>query len=173
MNSDSAQKGFRTFILTLSISLIVFSVAYYALTNIPHEEATANKFQVKEKETAYNVKSESNEKSVFGNIRDSANSSAVLAAEDDLSGLDEDVIIDEDTTDDTATTTTTATATTTTTTSETTQSTTAVPNTGVFSITAGLFSAFILFVAALTFVTFNPRKLALDSFEKDITKLIL
>lgn len=169
MNSDSAQKGFRTFILTLSISLIVFSVAYYALTNIPHEEATANKFQVKEKETAYNVKSESDSKSVFGDIRDSADNSAVLAAEDDLSGLDEDVIIDEDTADDTATTTT---VTTTTTTSETTQSTTAVPNTGVFSITAGLFSAFILFVAALTFVTFNPRKLALDSFEKDITKLI-
>jgi hypothetical protein len=33
MNNESAKKGFRTFILTLSVSLIVFSVIYYVITN--------------------------------------------------------------------------------------------------------------------------------------------
>jgi hypothetical protein len=53
-----------------------------------------------------------------------------------------------------------------------TETTSSDPNldTGITSITVGLISAFTLFISAMIFVYKNPRKYALTSFEKNVTK---
>jgi hypothetical protein len=43
-------------------------------------------------------------------------------------------------------------------------------NTGTVSVTFGLVGSLMLFLMALVFVSRNPRKLALSSFEKSTTK---
>lgn len=150
-------KGLSTFVLTLSISLIVFSTIYYLMTTrsptqddftaesvsqskVTEEESasqpvtvnTKNREEVKGKDT----------KTVFGEIADAKPNTTyrqVLAGSDVAS-------------------------------SETTQTTMSNLETGVTSVTAGLISAFILFVSGMIFIYRNPRKLALNTFEKKMTK---
>ena len=68
MNSNQqAQKGFKTFILTLSISLIVFSVIYYMLNSTPtevDETVTASTEVYKETEDVLGTE----DKTVFGRL---------------------------------------------------------------------------------------------------------
>lgn len=138
--NTSAASSFRTFILTLSISLIVFSAIYYVMSSSGMDtdvfENSLSDSSIKEE----SVKGVSQE-SVFGDI-------AIKEPETQprfvLAGVDE--------------------------VQETTQSTTSVPVTGISSITMGLFGALIFFVAGLIVVASNPRKLALDTFEKTVTK---
>src|SRR4030042_4042044 len=55
-NSTQAQKGFQTFILTLSVSLIIFSVIYYFVTNLnktPDISEDINKDVTKEEVISY------------------------------------------------------------------------------------------------------------------------
>jgi len=145
-NSESAKKGFRTFILTLSVSLIVFSAVYYFLTsyNIDSSNSgTGGKEVAVEKalvnEGSPNVQGAKTEKTVFGDI---VNKKPVSRTQEVLAGA--------------------------TSAPQTTQSTTAVPATGYTEMTIGLILSLVLFIGAMIYNSLNPRKIALSKFEKDI-----
>jgi len=137
---ENAGKSFKTFVLTLSVSLIIFSVVYYVMSvNSSNQESFDNSLSdnVVEKE----VKGVE-QKSVFNEI---ASKDPGVQAKEVLAG---------------------STVATTAEVQQTTQSA-ADLQTGTFSITAGLFVALIIFLSTLVFVLNNPRKLALSSFEKN------
>lgn len=137
---ENAGKSFKTFVLTLSVSLIIFSVVYYVMSvNSSNQESFDNSLSdnVVEKE----VKGVE-QKSVFNEI---ASKDPGVQAKEVLAG---------------------STVATTAEVQQTTQSA-ADLQTGTFSITAGLFIALIIFLSTLVFVLNNPRKLALSSFEKN------
>jgi len=139
---ENAGKSFKTFVLTLSISLIVFSVVYYVMTiNSSKQEAFDNPLgdTAAVKEVA-GVSDTS--KSVFKEI---ASKNPGVMPKEVLAGS---TVAD---------------------TTQTTQSTT-VPQTGTVSITVGLFVALVMFLSALIIVSSNPRRLALLSFEKNATR---
>ena len=138
----SAASSFRTFILTLSISLIVFSAIYYVMSSSGMEtdvfENSLSDSSIMEEESVKGTSSES----VFGEIaakEPETQSRFVLAGADDVV-------------------------------EETTESTTTVPETGILSVTTGLFAALIFFIAGLVVIASNPRKLALNTFEKTVTR---
>ncbi|MFC1700318.1 hypothetical protein ACFLZ4_01580 [Patescibacteria group bacterium] len=136
--NTSAASSFRTFILTLSISLIVFSAIYYVMSSSGMDtdifENSLSDSSIMEE----SVKGTSSE-SVFGEI---ATKEPETKPRFVLAGVDEVV--------------------------ETTEST--VPATGILSITGGFFGALIFFIAGLIIVASNPRKLALNTFEKTVTR---
>ena len=142
---DNGKKGFGTFILTLSISLIVFSTIYYLMTTSSTESDDFDtSLSVMEKAFEDNDQPEvqgdqDTQKSIFGEISEAK---PEVSYRQVLSGA---------------------------TVAETTQSTTAL-DTGVTSITIGLIFAFIVFLSAIIYIHKNPRKLALTSFEKRTTK---
>lgn len=150
MNSESAKNGFKTFILTLSVSLILFSVIYYVVTgssdssnfqaDITEETPLAqNALPTSEEE----VKGVATTASAFGELaKKDPQAKPMIASGAVLAGSD--------------------------TTNQTTQSTS--PDTGIVEITLGLVISFILFVLGFYVVFLNPRKLALNSFEKSIFK---
>lgn len=144
---DQAKKGLSTFILTLSISLIVFSTIYYLMTSNSTEDES---FVEDETQVSMVTEEESDvqgdsttDKTIFGEIAESDPESYSRQV---LAGADE-----------------------TTTVTETTQSD---PNldTGIASVTIGLVLSLVLFISTMIFVYKNPRKLALTSFEKKTTK---
>ncbi len=144
-NSESAQKGFKTFILTLSVSLIVFSVVYYFLSNYPANKSSNSPQAVATTSTTASVEGAKDERtdqadtstSVFGAIVNKKPQGKAQV----LSGA-----------------------------TQASQSTTAVPTTGIAGITIGLALSFGLFLAAIIFTSMNPRKMALRSFEKEVLK---
>lgn len=144
---DSAGKSFRTFVLTLSISLIVFSTVYYLMTSSSSSsdslDGSLGSIGRVSQSDQPSVKGESDsQKSVFKEIADTDPGTTprqVLAGATEV------------------------------TTQQTTQSTTSL-DTGVTSITVGLFSALALFIVALFIVHNNPRRLALTSFEKNTVR---
>ena len=138
--NSSAASSFRTFILTLSISLIVFSAIYYVMSSSGMDTDVFENSLSDSSVTEESVKGTSSE-SVFGEI---ATREPETQARFVLAGTDE--------------------------VEETTQSTTTVPETGILSVTTGLFGALIFFIAGLIVVALNPRKLALDTFEKTVTR---
>lgn len=138
--NTSAASSFRTFILTLSISLIVFSAIYYVMSSSGMDTDVFENSLSDSSVTEESVKGTSSE-SVFGEI---ATREPETQARFVLAGTDE--------------------------VEETTQSTTTVPETGILSVTTGLFGALIFFIAGIIVVALNPRKLALDTFEKTVTR---
>lgn len=157
MNSESASKGFKTFILTLAISLIVFSGIYYLVTNYASEKSF---IAASDTEVSYKKTTDDSQKSeldtpkvaeVQGVTDTQPNPFKELAEKDDLGVAPQEVLAGADVT-------------------ETTQSTTAVPQTGAFGITLGLVFSFILFGIGLFVVYLNPRNLAISSFEKKVTR---
>lgn len=138
--NTSAASSFRTFILTLSISLIVFSAIYYVMSSSGMDTDVFENSLSDSSVTEKSVKGTSSE-SVFGEI---ATREPETQARFVLAGTDE--------------------------VEETTQSTTTVPETGILSVTTGLFGALIFFIAGIIVVALNPRKLALDTFEKTVTR---
>lgn len=148
---SQAKKGLSTFILTLSISLIVFSTIYYLMTNessddTPSFETSSQISVVSENEEPEVQGDFTSTKTVFGEIADSDPGSYPKQV---LAGAD--VAVEENTVE------------------ETTQSG-ANLDTGITSVTIGLVSAITLFLSAMIFVYNNPRKIALTSFEKKTTK---
>ncbi|MBU0534653.1 MAG: hypothetical protein ABIJ82_03980 [Patescibacteria group bacterium] len=142
----SAGRSFRTFLLTLSVSLILFSTVYYFLTtNASRPEAletSLNEKTVKKVSDDSEVKNQGEvaglaTKTVFGEIASKETGGQVRQV---LAGS-----------------------------TETSQTTTTAPSTGTTGVTIGLFSALIFFVASLFVVSKNPRKLALSSFERKIS----
>ena len=140
-NSSQAQKGFKTFVLTLSISLIVFSVIYYYMSQTSSTVAGVGTEAAAPVEEGQSVKVEPlkiESKSVFADLsasKPNVASKAVLAGATEVP-----------------------------------QTTTAVPATGVTSITFGLMVSFAAFLAGMIVIMQNPRKLALASFEKRVRK---
>ena len=161
-NSDSAKKGFRTFILTLSISLMVFSGLYYALTTYnPKKDSGEEKIEAvnttdlngsdsgredvpsivtKDSDTP-SVQGAKDEKTVFGAV---AKNKPTTRPQEVLAGA--------------------------TSAPQTTQSVTPVPSTGFTEMTLGLVLSLALFIGAMVYNFLNPRKLALSNFEKKIIK---
>jgi len=150
-SSTQAQKGFRTFVLTLSVSLIVFSLVYYFISESQvgmESNALVKQDQpkVEAKPLSANLeeKDESATESVFKKIADSKvelRERAVLAGTD---------TVDVDPVEQ--------------------PSPSQVPQTGIFGITAGFIISTFSFLTALYVVGKGPRKLALSSFERKITK---
>lgn len=145
-NSTQAQKGFKTFLLTLSVSLIIFSVIYYVITNTSSQNESLPKdvlgAVVENSQDSANTDPKDTEDTVFGKLAAqpmNVDSKAVLAGSDFQ-------------------------------TTGTTQSTTSVPQTGVVGITFGLITSGLLFILATTVIAKNPRKLAINSFEKRTIK---
>ena len=146
MNSQSAKNGFRTFILTLSVSLIVFSLIYYAISNTSDSSKKSLEFSSADKETAYVVEtvagvSDDQEESVFADIKENSNQGGYVLALTDESEPEDPVQVQS---------------------TESAQT----PDTGVFSITVGLSLSLIMFVLGLFVISKNPRNLALTSFER-------
>ena len=141
---ENAGKSFKTFMLTLSISLIVFSGVYYVLTmNSSSPESHEVSMVSKSGQNAQVAQVVTdNQKSVFGEI--AARTPEVMGAAV-LAGATGPVA------------------------TQTTQSAGNL-NTGTVSVTFGLVGSLVLFLIALVIVSRNPRKLALISFEKSITK---
>lgn len=146
----NAGKSFKTFLLTLSVSLILFSAVYYFLTTNASKpeslDTSLSQEVVKQVSDNSNVKDQgqvagsSTENTVFGTI-----------ASKETGGQTRQVLAGS---------------------TETQQTTTTVPVTGTTSVTVGLFSALMFFIAGLFVVSKNPRKLALNAFEKNVTKSV-
>jgi predicted PurR-regulated permease PerM len=154
-NSTQAQKGFKTFLLTLSISLIIFSVIYYVITNTSSQtdtlspDVTASNSSQPTQDKA--TKEPTKEVAQVTPKKDDTVFSQLAAQKMDtqsravLSGATEGE-------------------------SESTETTTTVPSTGTTSITIGLLSALMLFVGGMYIVSKDPRKLAINSFEQRVIK---
>ena len=138
-NSTQAQKGLKTFLLTLSVSLIIFSVIYYFITNSSSSNGDLSPDLGTTKEEQKKEVTQAPQETVFSELAakrmDNIQGQAVLAGA-------------------------------TTSPSEGTQSTTSVPVTGVVGITFGLFSAALMFIFGMFVSARDPRKLAISSFEK-------
>ena len=82
MNPETqAKSGFKTFITTLGISLVVFSAAYYFLTNLSAGIPDAETFQGKKSEELADSSTTTAQPTVFGviNNRPEVTQPAVLA----------------------------------------------------------------------------------------------
>jgi hypothetical protein len=141
--AEQAQKGFKTFILTLSISLIVFSAVYYFITNSSSISATPDI----ESDTQVTQAQEENKKaeaaSPFGTLATQkitdVQPAAVLAATD--------------------------------TAMEPTQAS-GTPSGGVESITIGLIVSVAIFLFGMYVIANDPRRMAIKSFEDQFTNEI-
>jgi hypothetical protein len=157
-NSESAKRGFRTFILTLSISLIVFSAVYYVLTTYdPNSKSGEEQMGIADELGANGVTGNNNaagknsskgggspsvqgiedKRTVFGEI---ISKKPQVQAQEVLAGA--------------------------TSAPETTQSSTPIPVTGFTEMTFGLLLSLGLFIGAMVYNLINPRKFALSNFEK-------
>jgi hypothetical protein len=148
MNSNTqAQKGFKTFILTLVISLVVFSAIYYIINTEQPEEniveqpiAQEEKMIVQSDSTAESATlGETDTRSVFGELAAADAEDYDVQPKQVLSGA-----------------------------TETTQST--VPDTGFFGPTFGLLVSTITLGIGAYLVFLGPRKTALASFEKNVIR---
>ncbi len=153
-------KGLSTFVLTLSISLIVFSAAYYLMTyrsdkSDSFSDPSSANVVVKEDEQGAPVTDSSvvrsEDKTVFGSI---ANAKPNASYKQVLAGTD------ATTSDDEVATTTAVQQTT----------TSANLETGVTRVTVGLILSLVLFAFTMIFVYKDPRKVALGAFEKNVSK---
>lgn len=154
-------KGLSTFVLTLSISLIVFSAIYYFMTTkTPTSDyddvrvGVATETELEEEQDSQPITDNTGEEvaagsSIFGQLASASPDSysgQVLAGTDAVeSEVPTEVPAEV---------------------SETTQSNL---ETGVTSITFGLISALALFISGMVFIHKGPRKVALNTFEKNIT----
>jgi hypothetical protein len=163
MNSKTqAQKGFKTFILTLAISLAVFSGIYYiinaeddsAVMKTVVEDESANVLDARVDEVTTNEAETLGEKterkdeteSVFAELAGAKNLAVGKESKDEdkesgsvLAGAD--VV-------------------------ETTEST--VPDTGIAGPTTGIILTLVILSLVIYIYFVGPRKLALSSFEKDL-----
>ena len=142
-SSQQAQKGFKTFILTLSVSLIIFSVIYYVINSSEFSPSPTN--------TAMRIEDEVLGVSAKEDPVEANNTVFGLLAEQEVEVPTKTVLAGADT-------------------METTESTSPVPETGTFGVTVGLVSSLTIFVVGLFVIYKDPRKAALLGFERDVTK---
>jgi len=163
-NSESAKKGFRTFILTLAVSLMVFSAVYYVLTTYTQKQDSSQSASAAgaaiQQETAMAqeqaVAGEEENENVQGAKDERGGTMATVAAvpeEKTVFGQ----IAQADPHDVLAGATSAP---------QTPQTTSSVPTTGFSEMTIGLIVSLVLFVGAMIYTVKNPRKVALAKFEK-------
>ena len=182
--NEQAQKGFKTFILTLSISLIVFSVIYYLISNNSNFEQnsdlvgdSSNTQPVVNAEAAEVVQPEAPAEIVeaptepqvdetVAVVEEEVTEALVAEAESEVAGIATEASVFEQLASQTGTTRQTgavlAGA------SESSQST--VPVTGVTSVTFGLISSLVIFFGVMLFMSKDPRRFAMSGFEKKMTR---
>jgi len=157
-NSYQAQKGFKTFLVTLVISLGIFIAVYY-VTSYPSykiniEESTGGELlgRTAVGETELAISPVSEEKSPFRQLNDTemAVSKRVVLAGSDENIVPEVPAVPAETAPIGVP-------------SDTPEST--VPDTGSFAVTISLFFSLCMLGAGLYYVYLGPRKLALKSFE--------
>lgn len=150
-NSQQAKNGLRTFLFVLTVSLGVFGVFYYVTSqqtaNIDIETHSTQTSDV----LSYNTQQDNNAFKKLATEKVDVPSRAVLAGTDS--------IIEEETG--------TTPGATTTAEPETPESTTSVPDTGISTITWGLFISTVILATGGYILYLNPRNLALSHFEKD------
>jgi len=157
-NNYQAQKGFKTFLVTLVISLGIFVAVYYVTSypsyKIDIEESTGGRLvgRTDVTETELAVAPVSEEKSPFGQLNDTEIDVPRRVV---LAGVDENITPDVPTVPDETLPTELP--------SDTSEST--VPDTGSFAMTISLFSSLCMLGAGLYYIYLGPRKLALKSFE--------
>jgi len=140
--AEQAQKGFKTFILTLSISLIVFSAVYYFITNSSSISSTSDiesENQMTKNENPADKTSDAS--TVFGTLANQkitdVQPQAVLAGSDVAA--------------------------------ESTQST-GTPEGGIVSITIGLIVSIAIFLFGMFVIANDPRRMAIRNFEDKFTR---
>lgn len=142
-NSYQAKNGFKTFLVTLVISLGVFGLVYY-LTSYPTyevdiESSTGGESVGVVESAKSDLVSDDPvkvEKSPFGELN---TQTPDVPRRTVLAGAD--------------------------TTEETTESTTPVPDTGMMGMTVSLFASLLVLAGGLYYIYLGPRSLALKSFE--------
>ncbi len=172
-NSNVAKNGFKTFILTLSVSLIVFSTIYYIVTS----RGGSDKFEASTSQVSYAAPEVTPSIAPTTEPVADATKAAVKGASTVAAAVtptpaptastfgqlaDAKVVAKPQIAKGTVL------AGATVNTKQTTQSTS--PNTGVVEITAGLFISLALFLVGFYVVFLNPRKMALMDFEKSVIK---
>lgn len=169
MNSDSAKSGFKTFILTLSVSLIVFSVIYYLITSASKEPEAVSYEQTEVENVVADYKAGPDEEKaetpevagakVTSSGEDGSAFAGLLAAgveKDSVSKKNSAAVL--------------AGATSAPSTTQTTTSGGTVPETGLMGITAGLLISLVFFTTGMYYIYSSPRKAALAGFEKKVLK---
>ena len=182
--NEQAQKGFKTFILTLSISLIVFSVIYYLISNNSNFEqnsdlvgdasnaqpaVNAEAAEVVQPEAPAEIVEAPTEPQVdetVAVVEEEVTEALVAEAESEVAGIATEASVFEQLASQTGTTRQTgavlAGA------SESSQST--VPVTGVTSVTFGLIASLVIFFGVMLFMSKDPRRFAMSGFEKKMTR---
>ncbi len=157
-NSYQAKNGFKTFLLTLVVSLGVFGVVYY-ITSYPVYEldidsATEGTTENKATDKNMGVLGDK-DTSPFGSLNEespSVSQRVVLAGADELDALDSPADTETPETAPTV--------------PSTTQST--VPDTGIAGMTISLFISLLILSAGIYYICLGPRKLALKTFEDNL-----
>lgn len=147
MNSfDHAQKGFKTFVVTLTLSLVAFSVLYYFLSNKSEADINNNNVAKETAASASYVASASPFEDL-ANKKIDVPKRAVLAGSTVAGETDPNPIV--------------ATGS-----SATAQTSASVPNTGSTEVTIAFIMSGIFLLIGFYVLYLNPRKLALQSFER-------
>lgn len=147
-STQQAKDGFKTFITTFVVSLVVFGAFYYFVSDSAANDVSIEDASSAIGYTATPEQSAGAQPSIQGASADSSNDNASPFGE----LARQEVNVDEKTVLAGAT--------------QTTQST--VPETGTASITIGLISSLLLFALFIYIVFINPRKYALSRFEKRV-----
>lgn len=142
--TEQAKNGFKTFIITLSVSLVVFTAIYYVVS----DGSTVNI----ESDTL-GAETTKDRTSVFGKLTEEQSEPKFLAsAETKPETPTPKVLAGSDVS------------------TEASESTTPVPDTGSTEMTIALISAIVTIGGAGYLAVNNPRKRALVGFERDILK---
>ncbi len=152
-NRHQAQNGFKTFVLTLLISLGVFGVVYY-ITSYPTHTIDIDEHTRSEETLGYEDSSPFAELNREDSSVPRRDVLAEMEGPENEEALGEDLHQEEQTAEEE-----TVTAT---------GEATPVPDTGVAGLTISLFASLLVLAAGLTYIYLGPRSLALKSFEDDI-----
>ncbi len=143
-NSTVAKNGFKTFLITLSITLVVFSFVYYLAT----DSTSVTGIEEVEESVSVQPAEPAQESEAFVTDTEEKGPFAVLVQQE----LNEEVPVVLGSADI----------------PETTQST--VPDTGDSTLTYMAFLSAVVFLGGIYFLITSPRKKALLLFEKEATK---
>jgi len=161
--TTQVQKGFKTFILTLSVSLIIFSIIYYFISDAQPMESlnsvadNEDSMVLASNDTEEDIE-EAEDKTVFGQISASpvvTTSRAVLAGS--TTGMSTGLSNAAGTRVSTAPASTAPDKVT---------SGSAVPNGGVTELTWGFFVSMISFALGFIVISKDPRRVAMQHFEE-------
>jgi len=183
MNSrKQAAKGFKTFLVTLVISLVIFSGIYYLINSQEEDSNNYNSGKVNEYEDVLGSESDAtgNEKltgvdTSQNNSTDQGDEESVFAdlANQKMDNKGQQVLAESDSVDTTATVDTeptvdtTVAADTTDTTDTTAVAESTVPETGVSGPTMGVIMTILIMGFAAYIMFLGPRNVALHNFERD------